>query len=350
MHRYILLLVVLGLIPWILGRPWLKQFNTEHSNCFAYGVGFFIELALFEIIAFPFIISYSSFHIVVVLFSISLVGCSIFCIWFIQKNNLLPKLKNRIRLNQFAWHEWTLLILFLVMVSVQIVRGFTRDITYMSYDDATYTTVATDALDADQVGTVYYYTGQAESLITKIASQTSLCFPAYLSAVSGISVATMEHTIQYIQLILLAYIIYTYMAGELFFKRMDQIAFLLIISVFYIFGYHSHYSLTFRLLGPNYQGKAVLAVSLTPLVLTILIQKTKEPYQWQTGMLLLLLSLAAVSLTLWGTGTMMVIVLLPVLLSLCRRERNWKHLLYILWGCTAPVGFIGLYYMYRLAL
>ena len=93
----------------------------------------------------------------------------------------------------------------------------------------------------------------------------------------------------------------------------------------------------------------MLAVSLTPLVLTMMAKKLVEPYQWKVGVLLLLLSLAAVSLTLWGTGTMAVIVTIPVLLSLFRKERDWKHLLYILWGCAAPAGFVLVFLLYRFA-
>lgn len=343
-----MLLIYLGLCPWLLGKPWTKVISGRLPDAQAYGIGFFTELALFHIIAFPGIMFYLPFSVIVICFSVALAGCCGFCLWFIWRNRLFPRWKAG-RVRQLFWYEWVLLAAVIGVIGYQVVRGALSDFTHMTFDDAVYTTAASDALASGQAATINAYTGRAGSLIIKRAIQTALYFPAWLSAASGVPVATVEHTVQYVQLILLAYLIYTYMAGELFEKPSDRLIFLLVIGVFYIFGYHSHYSLTFRILGPNYQGKAVLAVSLTPLVLTILIRKLNEPYQWKTGLLLLLFSLAAVSLTLWGTGTMAVIVAVPVVLSLFRKERNWKHLLYIPWGCIAPAGFGLLYLLYRFA-
>lgn len=343
MFSYLIIFVILGLIPWIIGKPWTGIIKCRYSDALAYGIGYFLELALFHIISFPLTISYSSFHSVTVLYSISLLCCCLVSVFLCRKRKLYKKWNIYSHIKQFQWYEWILIIVLIYVIGIQIVRGITYDLTYISHDDATYTVIANDVVGTGQAGTISYYTGEKLYIETKRASQTSLYFPAYLSLISNISVVIIEHTIQYIHFIILAYTIYLYMSGELFYKLIDRLAFLLILAVFYIYGYHSHYSLTFRLLGANYQGKAVLAVSLTPLILSVLIRELNERYKWQTGLLLLLLSLAAVSLSLWGTGTAIIIISMPIVFSLFRKERNLKHLIYILWGCIAPVGFVLFY-------
>lgn len=343
MLKLIMIILLLGAVPLILGVPWAKASKVRYTVAFAYGFGYFLELALFHILAFLFACFHLRFHILTIVYSVVLVGvCAISAIRIRKQRPLIPR--ERIKTwEKPHWHEWILLTVFIAAVTVQIYHGFASDLTYMAADDAVYVTMANDALTADYMATVDPYTGAAAGINMTRAFQTSLYFPAYLTALSGISVAVMEHTVQYIQLIILAYTVYIYLAGELFEKRENRLAFLAFVAVFYIFGFHSIYSLSFRLLGPNYQGKAILAVSVTPLVFAILLHILKEPYSMRNGLVLFIPSLAAISLTLWGTGTMAVIVTVPVLLSLICRKRNWKHLWYILWGVTAPLAFTALY-------
>ena len=349
MIRLLMVAILLGLVPWILGKPWTRLFGDKRSDVLAYSLGFFLELAFFHIISFPMIWFRVSFTTVRTVYTCCLCLCVVISLCFIGKYRLFPQWKKLGAVKRFAWYEWVLLAAVIAAIGIQVVRGFTFDLTNRSYDDASYTVQAADALDADYAGMVNPHTGVARVLNVKRIFQTYLFFPGWLTSVSGISLTTMEHTILYVQLLLLAYMIYTWIAGEFFHSRMNRLIFLLLTAVFYIYGYHSMYSLTYRMLGPNYQGKAVLAVSLTPLVLTILIRMLDEPYRWRNGLLLFLLSMSAVSLTLMGTGTMAVIVTIPVVVSLFRKERNWKHLLYIPWGCIMPAGFVFIYVLYKYA-
>lgn len=341
--------ILLGAIPLALGLPWTKLIRCRYRIAFSYGVGYFVEQALFFAVALPVSLLTGSFGLVKNLFTCSLVICSVFCILFSKKHGLFSGTLILHHIRKVEWYEWLLLSMILFSVGIQIIRGFTYEMSYMSWDDATYTVIAQDTLAMDQFGLIDPYTGAATYLDYKRIFQTSLIFPSYLSAMTGITVPIIEHTIQYIQMLLLAYTIFLYMTGELFEKRINRLIFILVISVLFTYGYYSHYTLTFRLLGPNYQGKAVLAISLTPMVFTILMKKLSEPYEWETGTLLCILSLAAVSLTLWGTGTMIVIVALPVILSLFRKERNWKHLYYIPWACVIPAGIAAWHLANKLA-
>ena len=221
------------------------------------------------------------------------------------------------------------------------------DMGWIADDDATYVAMAADVLETDSIDMVNPYTGAGTSLIYKRFLQSSLWIPAYLSTVSGISVATIIHTVQYEQMLLLAYTVYIYTAGELFSNRENRFIFLLFISIFFIFGYHSFYSLTIRMLGPNYHGKAILATSLSPLVLILLLRMLSIPYQRKAGILFAIVSIGYVALTLWGIGTCLVITIFPVLISLFSKNRNWKYLFYIFWGCSIPVSSLVCYFIYN---
>lgn len=343
--QVIWLVVLMGAIPLILGIPWIKVFHPKHTYAFAYSTGFFIALALFQAVCFPVIVSAGAFSTIVTIYSISLIIACGFSIWYSRKQ----RLAERFSVSRFRWAEWIYLMAFLVILGIQIIRAFTYDITYMSYDDATYTVIAADAYNGNGVLNITNSTGIAGRLNTKYALAPWNVYAAYFAMVSGCSVPMIAHTVQYIQLIILAYAAYWFVAGEIMKSRENQLIFMLIISLFYWFGYHSHYSLTFRLLGPNYQGKAVLAVSLTPLILAVLIKKLDEAYSPGTAVYLFILSIAGIALTLWGTGTVFVIVLIPLVLSLFRKERNWKHLLYAPWACIVPALAVCFYLLNRYA-
>lgn len=336
----------------ILGLPWIRVMNSKCPLFMAYSIGSFMELSLFHVVAFMVTFSNNSFQSVVMYYSalliVACIACLVFSLWK-RRAKPLPRREIGGILRELGWREWIVLTALLVTIGFQLYKSRQYDITYMSLDDSHYTAIAADALHSGQIGTIDSYTGEAGALYVQRGIQTSLIFPAYLARISGLSVATVEHTVQHLQFILLAYIISYCLSCEIFDKRIDRLCFMLMVSVFYIFGYHSHYSLTFRMLGPNYQGKAVLAVCFTPLMLNIMLKKLSEPYQWTAGLLLFLLSLAAVSLSLWGVGTIIALIVLPVIIFLARRDRDWRHLLYVLWGCAAPAGFAALGLLYRLA-
>lgn len=344
--RIVWMTVIIGIAPFLLGLPWVNVINPRHKISFSYVSGFFMELALYQFICLPFIMLYGQFSSIASVFLICLIICCCLSIWYIRKKGMTEK----IAFVRFTWTEYIYIFAFLVFVGLQIIRGFSYDITYMSYDDATYTGIAADAAAGNGVINIDEKTGISTNVILKYSLSSWLIFPSVLAYVSDISVVTIVHTIQYVQLIVLAYAVYWYVAGECIYKRENQLIFMVIISLFYWFGYHSHYSLTFRLLGPNYQGKAVLAVSLTPLILSVLNYSMKRQYTIRIGVYLLLLSIAGVSLTYWATGTLLVVILIPLMLSLFRKERKWEHLLYAIWGCMVPSLAIGYYLLYKYAI
>ena len=124
---------------------------------------------------------------------------------------------------------------------------------------------------------------------------------------------------------------------------------MMILSILYIYGNYSIYSPTFRLLGPNYQGKAVLAVLFFPMLFSMMIERLERPFHKRFGYLLCLLSEAACSLTLFGAVTMIVNVTTPTVLLLFSEKHHWKRLWYIVWAGAFPLINIGIFFLYKIA-
>ena len=143
------------------------------------------------------------------------------------------------------------------------------DPTYMTYDDAGYTAFSSDVLATDFMFITDPITGFFTQISFRVI-QTSLLFPAYITRMTGMPVTLVERTFSYVVNLLVAYGCYVYLAEDLYPKRENRFIFLIILSTVYIFGYHSHYSMTFRLLGPNSQGKAILAVTLVPMLFVLM--------------------------------------------------------------------------------
>lgn len=342
--RILMLAVFLFLAPVLLGVPWttLLPNKNRYRMLACFPIGFFVELAVFQLLEVPIAFLRLRFRLLCWIFSAVLIGASIYGIVFIRKHKpftlKLPKL-NR-------W-ETFYMIVFLGLLGLQLYNGFVRDTTYWSYDDATYVTYAADTIRYDSIQTIYAYTGIATRFNATRALQGWLYYPAFLSKISSIPVTVMERTILETYDILLAYVVYAYMASVLFTRKDNGLIFLIILSVLHIYGWYSQYSVTFRLLGPNYQGKAVMAVSVLPLLFTFLIQTLKRSYDRLIGFLLLLLSAAASSLSLFGAVTIAVNTTLVVgTYSLGKRSRH-RRLRYIPWACVLPVMYCGAFFLYK---
>ncbi len=77
-------------------------------------------------------------------------------------------------------------------------------------------------------------------------------FYAYVSAVTGLNVSIIEHTVCTAVFLVMTYAAFYLLSKYLFPKDEDKnnrLMFLIILSVLFLFGMYSHYSITFRLFG-----------------------------------------------------------------------------------------------------
>lgn len=243
------------------------------------------------------------------------------------------------------------LVLFLVLLGVQLYYAAFYSRTYMA-DDA-YALYSAEALADDMIYGASDATGMGSMGMVVYSAdwfrrvlQTQNFYTGYLCLWSGLRASEVAHTVMYLYVLLLSYGA-MYLLGVSFFGETEDREerlwiYLSLIALLYIFGYHSHYSLTFRLLGPNDEGKAILAVAVTPMVLYFFSRVMRDGYKTSYGAALMMLSVAAMSLTLGGAYTFAALILSMVFLGLIR-HRNWRLLLYMVWAGIFPAICAGIY-------
>lgn len=347
----ILVIILLILFPLLIGSIWNQKKNKAISAVVidTYMRGYYTMLAIFQLFCVPMCFAKAEFHILVTVYTITLVLLSTVAAFRMYKKKVIHKACygfNSVILPQLSKAEWFYLVLFAVFMIWQLYYALFYSTTYMSYDDATYLVYANAAIHDDHMYLTGVSTGIAHNLDFQRALQSSIIFISYLSKITMINVPTMAHTVMAVQLILMSYATYYLMAGVLFKKRENRLIFMVLVAALYIFGYYSHYSMTFRLLGPIWQGKAILQVVLTPYLFVYVPEIFRERYSYVNGLMLMILSIAATSLSLGGTGTIIIIIaIVGFLLTLT--GRSWKNLVYLLWGSVAPAIYAVIYLVLR---
>jgi len=352
MSGYIIVILFFIFVPLILGYPWVSFFHPDKqsiSYSYAYVMGFFSLLALFEIVFFPSALADVTFRCASSIYSILLLALIVFLLWRFKKHIRPKQIRLRFR---YPIKKTALFyaVVFLLLFSVQIYYAWFYSRTYMADDG--YVVYATSALTTNYMNLVDSYTGlyQVHNYYWLYrVIQSFNFFPAYLSLISGLHPAIITHTMFYVLVLVLSYLAYGIMSYQLFDNTESRLMFLCMIATLYIWGYHSHYSLTFRLLGPNNEGKAILAVVLAPFILTIMQDVIRLGYDKRYGIQILVLSISACSLTMGGIYTMAALLSALVLLS-AAANKSWLPLLYMVWGGSVPCICAGIYLFQRFAI
>lgn len=346
----IILILILIIIPILLGLPWaIKSTDTNKLLLFLYSLvmGFFEMLAIFQIVFFPAAVLDITLRYASIIYSLVLLTTVILSLVYIKKGIVTYRNVFRCKSDHLEKYELLYIGLFLFLLLVQIYYAVFYSRTYMADDG--YVAFSTAALATNYINLTHPYTGAYQIhnyyWLYRVI-QTFNYFPAFLSLASGIHPAIISHTVFYAIIVFLAYSAYYIIACSLFQTTETRFMFLCIVATIYIFGYHSHYSLTFRLLGPNNEGKAVLAVVLAPFIMTIMQRTITDGYQTFYGLQFLILSIAACSLTMGGIYTAAALLGATILFSAVK-NRTLKPCLYLLWGGTVPCLFAGIYLLDR---
>lgn len=167
-------------------------------------------------------------------------------------------------------------------------------------------------------------------------------FLAMQSNICGLAPAVLAHSYLPFFLILLCYGLYALIGAELFGGDSEKTAlFLIFLSVIHLFGYTSTHTLASMLLLRIWQGKAVCASFLLPLLFYLFCRILKGKGTAETALLYVA---AAGGCMLSGIG----IVTSPIVLMIygivdfgCHRK--WRRLLAV-WGAALPCAvFLGYY-------
>ena len=220
--------------------------------------------------------------------------------------------------------------------------------THIDDDDAFYVATASTTLETDTVFQYNAYTGdEYESLPSRYVLSPFPIFEAGLSRLYGVPSTVLGHTGMFLIFLPVAYFVYD-LLGSFFWKnkRKERGLFLLFLAWMNIFGYYSVYTMSTFLLIRIWQGKAVLAAVILPLLFYYLLCAYKNEYQIQDIIQIFLTTGAAALTSSMGIFLAPIMVALGAFAGIIQTRKigtAWK----LLAGCIPCIILAGIYLLLR---
>ena len=341
MTKIVLLSILwLAIIPCFIGLYIIKFAKKDNKNIFmAYIVGILIEFLVFEILAIPFTFQKLSFSFLKNVW-ISVMSVLTIASIVLDAKNFKEIVK--VNFNKIKSMPILLTCLFLILLAFQGYMSFTY--MYEDYDDSNFVAKATIAKDTD---TLFVYNDIGEKYTSLPTRYVFSPFPYYTATISEVvdtHPAIVAHTIFPVAFLIIGYVVF-YLIGNSLFKddKKKTMLFLVILSVLYIFGKYSRYSIFVRLLGRPWQGKSLLANIIIPYIIYLFLEflgEEKDNFYW--GILFV---------TLWAADLLSSMsIFLPIIecsilvLIYTIKDRKIKYILKFI-PCCLPTIVYGLMYL-----
>lgn len=345
----ILMIILLNVIaPILIGGLFQTDIcKTKVSQLiYRYAVGFFVMLAIYQLLEVPMALLYVKFHVLVIVYSVVLLLLIGLAIVKLKKDGTLYPDVISEKKDKVGTCGLIYFLGFCIVVGYQLYHTIFWQMNEMSLDDATYLAYANDAVQADLLFLLEPYMGVYAGLSIQRLLQSSIVYPSFIAKLTGIHVTVIAHTIWPVFLILTAYGVYYLISEKLFKEKENRYLFLFLISLLYNFGSYSYYSLTFRLLGAIWQGKGILATILNFLYFYIFLEVYQKKYNWKMGRLLFIISIASVGLTLGGVISTLVISG-GLFFLFWLKSHNWNNMKYLVWANIMPILYATFYLCQR---
>ena len=169
---------------------------------------------------------------------------------------------------RYSFEGRILWILFAAIVAFQLYMAFTR--ASFDGDDSYYVTESLLAQQTGVMNTILPYTGLSTSLDIRHALAVITMWIAYIAKMSGIHSTIISHSVIPLIMIPLVYTVYIEIGRILFKKRQDLLpVFMIIMAVLQMFGNTSIYTSETFFLTRTWQGKALVANLVVPLILWV---------------------------------------------------------------------------------
>lgn len=335
----LLALFWLIVIPTAAGIPFLrKKSDRTIGECFLTGYLFLFAAA--ELLTLPMIVLKAPLHVLVWCYGAVAGVTALFGIFCLRGQKLPSAGQVKARIRSASPFFWCALILIAVQIVIVVLYA------HFDADDAFYVATATTSVEKDSIFVFNPYTGlKYRNLPSRYVLSP---FPIFLAVVSelcaGLHPAIMAHTIFPPAFQLMSYLI-VYQIGKEWFKDSPhgRGIFLYVVAALNCFvSYSSYNSGSFQMIR-IWQGKALLAAALIPLLFYLsmtIVMEEKPQYPWY---LLLFANIACCLLSSMG------IILAPLLqgafalLGLIR-YRSPKRFVYSLLCCLPSVA-LGIVYI-----
>ena len=322
--KCLIAIITFLIIPIFLGLVVLKFSENEKNNViFAFIIGYIIEFAICEITAITLIFMERSYNTLLCIYCAIIIILAIIS-FILNFKNLKEIIK--INLKKIKKLPKLLSLLCILIIGFQIYQYVFY--THVDDDDAFYVGTATTSI---QTNSLYKYssTTGAEDGEQHLMRYRLGPFPLYLAIISSvinIHPAIVAHVVFPIIFVPLVYCIY-YLLGNYIFKENKKftLLFIILISVLQIWGNYSVRTTEAFFLFRIWQGKALLAAMILPLIWLIFFKANDDNFNFITCFLLFLTILAGNLLTTMGIG-IPPITLMALVLAYEISKINFKNL------------------------
>lgn len=343
------ILLWLGVVPFCIGTLITAIFSAKNNIWLnKYLFGLVVYFALFQVMAVSNMLTVNDFHDVCTGFMCVCAGLSVLGI-ITMISQVLKRTKSEAvttKIQTQRMESIVLWVLFAVVVVFQLIQ--TLRLAFPDGDDAYYVGVATYGVNEPKMYSKIPYTGECTTFDTRHCLAPFSYFISFLARMSGISAATIAHSVLPLFFILFAYGIHYLIVKELCKEKRERALFMLIVSVLLLFGNYSVYSLETFLMTRVRQGKASLggfSLLLGFYMLLLLVKKLESKKRERFGLYVLLAcnGMAAALFTTMGN------FIYPIMLAIggacvCVSKKHWKKLI-PLSLCCIPNGVMAILYL-----
>lgn len=332
-----------GLLPYLLGGFITKR--VEETQSFPMNRvlnGYIVMWAVVQLVAVPMVYMKRTFGemyaVCGVIFALIVIGQLVS-----EGKTFLPEWRGYT--HRFKERGFWYGVLILLMILQAIYVGISYQV---NDDDAFYVASAQTTLDTNTLFMIDPYTGDPFSKFpARYVLSPFPLFMALLSRLVGVKATVMAHTLLPMVLILLVYAVYTLWAKELFGENYkDQTIFMFFVMVVLAFSDFSTHARGMMMFPRIWQGKAVLATILLPLVLLLGMRMIHRQLNGTEWFYMVVVMLACCQVSSMG------IILAAIELGICgllaaTHQKNIRLLLYTIICCIPNLIYAGIYVMIR---
>lgn len=337
-----MLFVCTWVLPFCAGVLPVRIMKEEHRSFGMIWVsGWFMMFAVFQVLVVPFIVTEQSFSLAVRTYSIVISAIAVVSV--VIGRRALKKSMDNLKDDHIENGQLPVMILVLVLIAVQLAGAFFLQ--YLDGDDAFY--VAT-SLTSEHTDTMYrftpYYGANGELDIRHALSPVPI-FMAWLARVSGIHVTILCHSYISMLFLLLMYMIYFQMAKRLFAnQKKNQWLFLLVLSIWYLFGNVSIYAAESFAFTRTWQGKSMFPNLIIPYLFLWMFCMAKDEMDIGEWAMLFVTTLAATFTTSTGIFTVPILLGTEALIIAVVKKRAMVVVQTV--ACLVPCLFFGMLYLF----
>lgn len=345
--------------PWIMKKKYISFANVCLLLLQTWLYGLVTMFAAMQLIAVPLIANRMPFSMLVYIWSaavaiLAAAGTASYAALLVRafkdrKNQELSKIRDRMAKNQngeagttlrhdMKYSVWVCLLGAVLIVLVLFQARIASKYQHTDDDDARFVALELIAVEDDQMLTLnpidgypmYWNTGE----VKKDYTSPWTMYVATCSRITGIHPAALSHRLLPMFLIPLCYLALFLLGFHLFREDIEKtLIFMVIVAVANMFGYTSTHTTASLMLLRIWQGKAVFAGFMLPILLDLLYQ-LYEAFESIFNRVLLLIACTASSL-LSGGGIVISIIAVGVYgISAFIKHRSIKNTIYTWLTCT----------------